>query len=55
MIEDGKIGHALSETMVSGNMRALFADIGAISSEQINFGGGAYPFVKAGGVTISSK
>lgn len=55
LIEDGRVGHALSETMVSGNMRALFANIGAISREQVNFGGGAYPFVKAGGVTISSK
>ena len=55
MIENGRITHALSETMVAGNMRALFSDIDAVSREQVNFGGGAYPFVKAGGVTISSK
>ncbi len=54
-IEDGEIGHALEETMVSGNFCELLKNIHAVSSESVDFGAGAYPFVAASGVTISSK
>jgi PmbA protein len=54
-IEDGKIRHALNETMVSGNFRELLQNIHAVSRESVNFGNSSYPFVAASGVTISSK
>jgi PmbA protein len=54
-IEDGRIKHAVDETMVSGNLRELLHNIHAVSRESVNFGGGSFPFVAASGVTISSK
>jgi PmbA protein len=54
-VEDGRIRFPLVETMVSGNLQTLLLDIKAISRESINFGGHQYPFLAAGGVTISGK
>jgi PmbA protein len=54
-IEDGAIRHPLIETMVSGNLQDVLMQIHAISRDSVNFGGGRYPFLAAGGVTISSK
>lgn len=54
-IEDGTIRHALSETMVSGNLQALLRTIHAVSREHVNFGDHDYPNVAASGVTISAK
>lgn len=54
-VEDGKIRHALSETMVSGNFQALLRNIHAVSREHVNFGDHDYPNVAASGVTISPK
>lgn len=53
-VEDGEVRYALVETMVAGNMQALLKQIRAVSRETVNFGGSAYPFLAAGGVTISS-
>jgi len=54
-IEDGAIRHPLIETMVSGNLQDLLKQIRAISRDSVNFGGGRFPYLAAGGVTISSK
>jgi PmbA protein len=54
-IESGEIRHALSETMVTGNLQDLLQSIRAISREQVNFGDHAYPYLAASGVTISAK
>ena len=54
-IEGGEIRHALSETMVTGNLQDLLRNIRAISREQVNFGDHAYPYLAASGVTISAK
>jgi PmbA protein len=54
-VEDGEIRHALDETMVSGNFQELLKNIHAVSKESVDFGWGAYPFVAASGVAISSK
>jgi PmbA protein len=54
-IEDGEIRHALSETMVTGNLQDLLRNIRAVSREQVNFGDHAYPYLAASGVTISAK
>jgi len=54
-VEDGRVLHALDETMVSGNFQELLQNIHAVSREYVNFGNSSYPFVAASGVTISSK
>ena len=54
-IEGGEILHALSETMVTGNLQDLLRNIRAVSREQVNFGDHAYPYLAASGVTISAK
>jgi len=55
LIENGTIGPALSETMMSGNMLALFGDIIAVSRESVDFGCIRLPFISCSGVTISGK
>jgi len=54
-IQDGEIRHALTETMVTGNLQELVKNIHAVSREQVNFGDHAYPYLAASGVTISAK
>jgi PmbA protein len=54
-VEDGKIRHALTETMVNGNLQELLRNIHAVSREHVNFGDHDYPNVAASGVTISVK
>ena len=54
-IEDGAVTHALTETMVSGNLQDLLMQITAVSRDRVNFGNGRFPYLAAGGVTISSK
>ena len=54
-IEDGKIRHALSETMVNGNFQELLKSITDVSRETVNFGDHVYPYLAASGVTISAK
>lgn len=54
-VEGGRIRHALSETMVSGNLQELLRTIRAVSREHVNFGDHDYPNVAASGVTISAK
>ena len=52
-VEDGEIRYPLIETMVSGNFQDLLAKIRGVSCESIDFGGGAFPWLAASGVTIS--
>lgn len=54
-VEDGKISHALSETMVAGNFVAALQAIRGISRETVDFGSGVYPWVATTGVTVSTK
>jgi len=54
-VEDGEIGYALEETMVSGNFQELLKNIHAVSQESVDFGWARYPFLAASGVTVSSK
>ena len=54
-IENGKIIHPLSETMISGNLQEMLHGILDISSERIDFGYGIFPWMRAGGLTISGK
>lgn len=53
VIENGEIGHALSETMIAGNMANMLNDIIAVSSERQDFGGENYPWISIGGLNFS--
>ncbi|HUV06153.1 MAG TPA: metallopeptidase TldD-related protein, partial [Spirochaetia bacterium] len=54
-IENGKILHPVSETMISGNLLSFFKSIRAVSRERINFGSAIYPWVCVSDLTISGK
>ena len=55
LIENGKIGPALSETMIAGNMADMLNRLRAISSEQVADGMMALPYMAFDGITISGK
>ena len=55
LIENGKIGPALSETMISGNMADMLLKLRAISSEQVADGMSVLPYMAFDGITISGK
>lgn len=52
-IEDGAIKYPLSETMITGNLIALFRELTAVSAERVDFGDAVLPWIAAQGVTIS--
>ena len=54
-VEDGKVQHAVNETMVAGNFAQLLQSIRAIGSDKVNFGDDALAAIAASGVTISTK
>jgi PmbA protein len=45
-INDGKIGTAISESMVSGNMADILKDISGISTESVDFGNEQLPWLR---------
>ena len=55
LIENGKIGPALSETMISGNMADMLNRLRAISAEQVADGMTVLPYMAFDGITISGK
>lgn len=55
LIENGKIGPALSETMISGNLGDMLNRLRAISSEQVADGMSVLPYMAFDGITISGK
>ena len=55
LIENGRIGPALSETMISGNMADMLNRLKAISSEQVIDGMTILPYMAFDGITISGK
>lgn len=55
IIEDGKVGKALSETMISGNLEKMFNSLVAISKETVNGGMSVVPYLAFDGITISGK
>ncbi|MBL8663188.1 MAG: TldD/PmbA family protein [Candidatus Odyssella sp.] len=54
-VEDGRIRHPLSETMISGNLRDLLLAIRAVSRETVDTGSARLPTIAAGGVTIHGR
>ncbi len=55
IIENGKIGSAVSETMISGNILDMLNNIVAISKEQVTDGSTLMPWAEFDGVTVSGK
>ncbi len=54
-IKDGRIGTAVSEVMISGNLAKMLADIQSLSKERINDGTCILPWVKISGITVSGQ
>lgn len=50
---DGKIGTALSETMINGNVAQMLKDVMAVSTERIDSGSSALPWLRIGGLHFS--
>lgn len=53
VIEDGRIGHALKESMVAGNMARMLHDVVAVSAETLDCGGTRLPWVRIAGLHYS--
>ena len=55
LIENGKLGRAVSEVMISGNLADVLGHLRGISRERAENGTAALPWVAADGVTVSGK
>ncbi|MBO4384895.1 MAG: TldD/PmbA family protein [Clostridia bacterium] len=55
LIENGRIGPALSETMISGNMAAMLKNLRGVSKEQVADGATVLPYMAFDGITVSGK
>jgi len=55
LIEDGRIVRPVGETMVAGNVAALFKAVRAVSRERVDYGSAILPYMLAGGVSVSGK
>ncbi len=53
LIENGKISHAVTETMISGNLSAMLNHVTAISSETVEDGSSSLPYALFDGLTVS--
>jgi PmbA protein len=52
-IRDGEVGHALSETMISGNVAQMLRDVSAVSAERIDMGSAVLPWLRVEGLHFS--
>lgn len=50
LIEQGVVGPALSEVMISGNVAQMLRDVVAVSAERIDTGGSVLPWLRIGGL-----
>ncbi len=53
VIDGGRIGAALSETMISGNIAQMLHDVAAVSRERINTGDWLLPWLRVRGLHFS--
>ena len=53
VIEGGRVGGALAETMISGNVARMLLDVAAVSAERIDSGSQALPWVRIPGLHFS--
>lgn len=54
-VEDGKIVHPITETMIAGNFGSVLESVRGVSRESLDFGPARYPWVATSGITISTK
>jgi PmbA protein len=52
-LDGGRIGAALAETMISGNVAQMLKDVVAVSAERIDSGSDALPWLRIGGLHFS--
>ena len=55
LIENGRIGSALAETMISGNLAEMLRRVRAISKETVAEGMTVLPYLAFDGITVSGK
>ena len=55
LIENGKITHAVSETMISGNLADMLQNVVAISRDRVADGYSVLPYAAFDGLTVSGK
>lgn len=55
LIENGKVGPAVSETMISGNLAGMFEKLRGLSKERVQDGSSLIPYIAVDGITISGK
>ncbi len=55
LIENGKIGPALAETMISGNLADMLRRVRAISKETVSEGMTVLPYAAFDGITVSGR
>lgn len=55
LIEDGEIKGAVTETMINGNLEAMFNNVCAVSKETICDGDTQFPYLAVDGIVISGK
>ena len=53
LIEGGQVGPALAETMINGNVAQMLHDVLAVSTERIDAGSQALPWLRVGGLHFS--
>lgn len=53
LIEGGRLADALAETMISGNVARMLLDVAAVSTERIDSGSQALPWVRIPGLHFS--
>lgn len=54
-IENGEIKYPVSETMITGNLEAMFRNITGISKERVSFGNSIMPWISVSDMIISGK
>ena len=55
LIENGKITHAVSETLMSGNLADMLQNVVAISRDRVADGSSVLPYAAFDGITVSGK
>ena len=55
LIEHGRVGRPLAETMISGNFAEMLKNVQGVSRDVLMDGGCVLPYVAFGGVTVSGK
>lgn len=53
IIENGEVGQALAEAMISGNMASMLNNIVGISREHLDLGGSDFPWIRISGLNFS--